>query len=70
MGNQFTVHVETVFFDRGAQSRNIDRNVNDAEEGQGEHARDRACEGWDINTSEFWQTSQRAILIMCVQGSY
>ena len=53
MGYQLSIDVQAVFLDRGAQGWNIDRYVNDAEEGKCKHSRYSAGQSWSVYASKF-----------------
>jgi hypothetical protein len=53
VGYQLTVDVEIVLLDRGAQSWNVDGNVDDAEERKCEHGGYRAGQSGCVNAAKF-----------------
>jgi hypothetical protein len=54
MSYQLTVDIEIVLFNRSAQSWNIDRDMDDAEEGECKHSGYRADQSGYVNATKFW----------------
>jgi hypothetical protein len=56
MSYQFAINIDIILLYSSSECRDIDGNVDDAEEGQSEHCRDRACQSGSVDLTEFCVT--------------